>query len=221
MSHFRYTPRGSPVAPQRVDQDGEPEPVASVPVRRAKVMLNSVCVCGHQRRHHCLQFACFHWPQAEGQFGFFCCRFEHCTLCPRDGSCHCAGFRLQAGDPIEPKRPRVNDYTACVTCGHWRAHHCRVQRTESQETGFFVGTTPYLCKHFDKAANPPTYRCTSTSCAMDDCACQEFVSPYARKRKAAPNKPVARKPRSRRPKAVAADAQLFLFSDACEDQPHA
>ena len=218
MSYFRYIPRSAQQWAIRASQNAGPavQPVASVPVHRGKLTLSTLCACGHARGNHCLRFACFHWPAAAGQTGYFSCLYEHCNCAPRGVPCPCDGFRLQAGDAIQAKRPRADDFTKCVECGHWRAHHCTVRRKEPAHIWEYAGfeflseSHPYLCKHYVPDA---IYKCTTSACALSECNCARFVSPYARQRKAATKKPA--------PKAALPDAQLFLFSDACEDQPHA
>lgn len=197
--------------------------------------------CGHRRDAHCMGSPRMHYTADDAHY--YCVR-EHCEAqnkIPGRNAlrpCRCDGFRAHAGAPVKMKRPEADDFTPCLRCRHPKNHHCRVQRTESGETGFFVGSVPYQCSHFDAAANPTTYHCRSGHCAEWDeaagvwCECPKFVNPWVAQQQPRNNTaqgtlfpgtlfPVSKvprqSPRTKTPAPQVPDAQLFMFHPPAEE----
>lgn len=172
-------------------------------VSRCKLTLASRCAeCGCRRDSHCLE------PRMHfAGLVTWTCLTEHCEglqRAPGTNSfvpCDCMAFRSYPGEPLKLKRPTAGDFTPCAACGCPKRNHCKAQRREDELSGFFVGSVPHVCSHFDAVANPTTYKCNSTACASWDddagqfCKCKKFVSPWLRKKAAA--RSAARNPRKR------------------------
>jgi hypothetical protein len=206
------TTQSEPAAPVPCTVEEETESENDDPDEDArassKVTLATLCVCGHRRESHCLETR-VHFP-GSSQVDFFTCLFEHCEASThppgtnRLEPCECPGFRVSPAAQPKLKRPKADDFTLCASCSHPKIWHCRAQRepkipklklgarslsAEQKPKGFFVGTEPFICSHFDREQNPVFYRCTSAACACADdagqfCPCRKFVNPWLRKKAA-------------------------------------
>jgi hypothetical protein len=148
--------------------------------REPPLYVDSLCFdCGHRRDAHCITIPRAHLVGDSR----FTCLFEHCqsryyTLNTHEfRDCLCTAFRRNFDDVPQRKMPKVDRWTACANCGHWKAHHCskhlalRPMEPDlslwAQDWGFFESTEeraeareycrrnifcadgqPYVCKHF-------------------------------------------------------------------------
>ena len=176
---------------------------------KQKVTQTTLCVCGHPKKSHC-SGAKSHPTES----GTYWCLTEHCLSLRVEngrhvGDCDCPGFRTDASAPLRIKRPKVNAWTQCASCGHWKSHHCRVRKpskAKKPKSRDWLGFedengAPHVCKH-TPADNPAaTYACNSSSCAESAdgktfCPCENFISPLAKpkKSKAPKTKPLPEAP---------------------------
>lgn len=120
-----------------------------------------------------------------------------------------------------PKTPKAAEETVCLTpgCGHPQTFHCqKFRRGEKPRVWLMVWNHenprlrhPVRCKHFDPSRPYEPPLCNSSACAVADCNCVSFASPFRRPKKAAMPKPpkvkAPRKKRTAKPKTE----QLALF----------
>ena len=112
------------------------------------------------------------------------------------------------------KPPKIAPDICCTRCGHPRWAHCDVRRSRETRTVLFyarsrgeivwvrwsraysgsrlVNYSVAKCKHSSDQADFPC--CNSSACAVRDCLCTTFQSPYKKVRaKKATGKPRAKK----------------------------
>ena len=129
------------------------------------------------------------------------------------------------------KSPRAEPEALCQRpgCGHARWCHCDIRRSSDTRTVLFYarhrgeylrvrckaysaglyGYSIAVCKHF--AEDQPNFPCCSSSaCAVRDCRCISFASPY---RKARVKKQATAEPKPRRKKVMEAQFELELFAE--------
>jgi hypothetical protein len=121
------------------------------------------------------------------------------------------------------KVPKADDETRCQTpgCGHAKWSHCKKFRRGEKPRGYLWVWNfaqprmhyPVKCKHFDPSRPFDVPMCDSTACAVSDCGCSSFLSPYRKPRaKQPPKSKTPAKPRKRNAKATA--QQDFEFESA-------
>jgi len=114
------------------------------------------------------------------------------------------------------KVPKSDSETPCVTCGHIKEFHCKKFRKGEKPRGYLWVWNyaqprlqcPVKCKHTPADATlllePP--KCGSSACAVSDCSCPAFLSPY---RKPRVKKATTAKPRKRAAKPRAEQLELL------------
>src|ERR1700683_3087202 len=115
------------------------------------------------------------------------------------------------------KVPKADDETRCQTpgCGHAKWSHCKKFRRGEKSRGYLWVSNyaqprfraPVVCRHYDPSNPLAVPLCDSTSCAVSDCGCGKFVSPFCKPRvKKATSANAPAKLRKRAAKATAQQA---------------
>jgi hypothetical protein len=114
-----------------------------------------------------------------------------------------------------PKVPKSDEETPCVTCSHPKTFHCKkFRRGEKPRNYLWVWNpqqprfrAPAICAHYDPSNPLGVPLCGSTTCAVADCDCACFLSPYRKPR--APKKATTEKKpfAARKKRATKAQAQ--------------
>jgi hypothetical protein len=106
--------------------------------------------------------------------------------------------------------PKSDEETICVSCSHRKWAHCKKFRRGEKPRGYLWVSNyaqprfraPVLCRHYDPSNPLAVPLCDSTSCAVADCNCSSFVSPFRKPKRATTAKPPPpRKKRTAKPKA--------------------
>jgi len=195
-------PPTTPTPTQIEIPDDEESSESRVSAKKVKLTQATRCICGHQHGDHHTE-PTLHSPES----GAFYCISKHCSCSVRVGMAHtllpcpCEHFRATATGEPKLTRPKCVSWTPCGACGHPRGWHC-TKRTSKKPEPYQGFTTedgvPYVCSHFDQAANPVSYRCTSNACAVSEdgktfCSCKKFINPFLRRRAKSTTTPRAKR----------------------------
>ena len=134
--------------------------------------------------------------------------------------------RIYQADDGKGKLPHADGETPCLNCQHVKDFHCRKYRKgEKPRTWLKVWNyeNPRLnrivrCKHAD-GLQPHPPLCSSASCAVADCDCPGFASPFRKlKKPPKPKPPKEKKPRKKRTaKSRTEQLDLLLSPEAARD----